>query len=820
MPNTITSPLVAAAAALHVAGCAIVWLRPGKKRPWRTGWTTSSQKPEGYRPGENLGLLCGRLSGDLVCVDIDAAGAANQAHAILPATSMIDGRPGKPVSHWWYRVTDVPPELEVRPKVAGGIGGPRTAQFRDPKTKRMVLEFKGTGAQVVVPPSLWTGDGGREERLWYGLDGEPVPTPGEPAVVDCRELFDRVHELAVTLGGRPARWVLDLMAPPAEAPEPAAAVEPRPPAEAGPPGDVLLIPPTDRVDVARVVMGHAPSARSGRGGHATTYRLARALVNDCALTREQALELLREYNQRLGREGEETWTEAELAHKVDSALAAAADPRFPYGSKVRAEAVTNPHRLAREFLAGRPVRYWRDLYWEYDGQKYVQVADKEMKALLTGHLERRFAEEYAVQVARYQRRLRAWQADPRQKRPLPPRLMGVRAPLLRDVTLALNDEALLRGTVPMPCLLPQGITSDYLAVANGLLDLENGTLRPHTPNWFSGVCLPYPYEPGAAAPQWLAFLQRNLEGDGDRIALLQQFFGYCLARTTDGQACLILHGLGANGKSVVLAVLRGMLGADNVATVPLEKFDQRFAMAQTLGKLANVCPEVGELDKTAEGTLKSYIAGDAMFFEKKNKDGFTAPPSARLVIATNNIPRFVDRSEGIWRRLLILPMTVQILDAERTAGMDKEAYWVRSGALPGVLNWALEGLRRLRAGGWRFTRPAACNAALEEHRRESDPARTFLLDYYEAAAGAEPIVAEELYLAYTLWCDRNGHRHPLNNISFGKQIRRLFSGAESRVVYQEVGVRRRCWSGLRAVGEATASPGSPANGTTGDKCGR
>jgi hypothetical protein len=68
--------------------------------------------------------------------------------------------------------------------VAGGIGGPRTAHFREPGSKKMVLEFKGTGAQVVVPPSLWTGDGAQEQRIWYGPDGHPVPTPGEPATVD------------------------------------------------------------------------------------------------------------------------------------------------------------------------------------------------------------------------------------------------------------------------------------------------------------------------------------------------------------------------------------------------------------------------------------------------------------------------------------------------------------------------------------------------------------------------------------------------------------------------------------------------------------
>ena len=133
--------------------------------------------------------------------------------------------------------------------------------------------------------------------------------------------------------------------------------------------------------------------------------------------------------------------------------------------------------------------------------------------------------------------------------------------------------------------------------------------------------------------------------------------------------------------------------------------------------------------------------------------------------------------------------------------MDKEAYWAGSGELPGVLNWALEGLRRLRGNGWRFTRPAACQAALDEHRLESDPARSFLLDHYEMDAGAGPIPSEELYLAYRLWCDRNGHRNPLSNISFGKQIRRQFPGAQSATVRREGAGLQRCWSGLRAVGE-------------------
>jgi P4 family phage/plasmid primase-like protien len=233
--------------------------------------------------------------------------------------------------------------------------------------------------------------------------------------------------------------------------------------------------------------------------------------------------------------------------------------------------------------------------------------------------------------------------------------------------------------------------------------------------------------------------------------------------------------------------------------VPLEGFSQRFAMAETLGKLANLCPEVGEIDRTCEGVLKSYISGDSMFFEKKGKDPFTARPTARLVIATNNIPRFADRSEGIWRRLLIVPMNVVIPPAERTPGMDKEEHWAAE--LPWILNWALEGLRRLRCIGWRFPQPEACRVALEEHRLESDPARSFLLEHYSACPDGEPVPAAELYSHYQLWCTQNGHRNPLNNIIFGRQIRRMFNGAESRSLRVN-GTVQRAWCGLRAVAES------------------
>src|SRR5205823_2829593 len=115
------------AAEYRKRGLAICRLRPGEKKPMYKAWTQSSLEPEDFGPDDNIGILSGRLSSDIVCVDIDCQEALAEADDYLPGTGMVEGRPGKPRSHRWYRVADVPGEWTAA--CAGGIGGPQTAQF-------------------------------------------------------------------------------------------------------------------------------------------------------------------------------------------------------------------------------------------------------------------------------------------------------------------------------------------------------------------------------------------------------------------------------------------------------------------------------------------------------------------------------------------------------------------------------------------------------------------------------------------------------------------------------------------------------------------
>ena len=224
----------------------------------------------------------------------------------------------------------------------------------------------------------------------------------------------------------------------------------------------------------------------------------------------------------------------------------------------------------------------------------------------------------------------------------------------------------------------------------------------------------------------------------------------------------------------------------------MELFGQRFAITDTLGKLANMAADCGELDRVAEGHLKSFTSGDRMYFDRKGLPGLSATPTARMMLATNNRPRFSDRSSGLWRRMLLVPFRIEVSAKVRIMGMDKPEWWLKSGELPGIFNWAIAGLYRLRQQG-RFTEPALCRQHLEDYRTEVNPARAFLGEACEKNSLGE-VSTSDLYAAYKKWCSENGYR-PLGERQFGKEVFRRFPGVQKKKL-RDGDERTRIYSGI------------------------
>jgi len=147
------------------------------------------------------------------------------------------------------------------------------------------------------------------------------------------------------------------------------------------------------------------------------------------------------------------------------------------------------------------------------------------------------------------------------------------------------------------------------------------------------------------------------------------------------------------------------------------------------------------------------------------------------MLSCNNRPRFSDRSEGVWRRMMVVPWRVEIPVAERIHGMTRIDWWQTSGELPGILNWAILGLARLRAQGG-FTESELMKETLADYREEMNPARSFLTQHVEECADGR-IRSTALYQFYSRWAKDNGYR-PLAERTFGREVRRCFRKIERK----------------------------------------
>lgn len=447
-------------------------------------------------------------------------------------------------------------------------------------------------------------------------------------------------------------------------------------------------------------------------------------------------------------------------------------------------------RLARVNIermrsAGTDILFWRGCPYTYQDGRYREELKDDFRAKLALGVKIEFDRIYWDAKAEYDNRKASGSLDEGAS---PPVARNVTPNLVRGVYDATYSQARISAAATLNTWLPTGEQRNYLAMRNGILDIDamledrfDDCLIPHTSDWFSTVKLNYDFDPNATCPQWMEVLEHNLEGDIQRMNLVQEWAGYMLIADTSKHKFMMLEGEGQNGKSVYVAGIQAILGTSNCSYVPLEQFDDKYMRTQTLGKMANISTDAGEVDRTAEGMIKAFVAGDFMTFDRKYLPPIECAPTARLMIVCNNKPNFRDRTSGIWRRMIPVPWRVAIDEDRRVEHLDKAWYWIRSGEVPGMLIWALVGLYRLRQQG-SFTTSDIVQEAHQEYQLDSNPAKRFLTECVEERTeeGQPGIKCSQLFKIYRKWHEEVGGRGNLGDREFGKEVNRMFPKSTRR----------------------------------------
>lgn len=396
------------------------------------------------------------------------------------------------------------------------------------------------------------------------------------------------------------------------------------------------------------------------------------------------------------------------------------------------------------------IRYCKGEWFDYGSDGWVRVENRE---------GRRHS------ITRFMRDRRALQAGVRPGDTV--KVVGLN-PSASRIKSVLGLVESLAAEDREPAVWTDGRTApdpkQILLFTNGRLSVDaylrgDDTLEPHTASLFSTARLPYAYDASATCPRWEQWLEETLGDDENKIALLQEWFGYNMIPDGQYEKMLLMHGRAGTGKSTALSVLESLLGV-NATSSSLRNFSTLFGLVNLLGKLACIMPDARLPEHGGTSVVQALleiVGNDSVIINRKFKDSITAKLPCRITLATNNIPNLPSESDALKRRIMFLRFNTSF-----TANPDTTLKDRLKDEMAGVMQWALAGLARLSRNG-QFTVTATQADDEQVFRNLTDPVSEYAETWLVYKKGAK-VEVKAVWAAWRAYCEERG-------ISVGTQER-------------------------------------------------
>ena len=309
-----------------------------------------------------------------------------------------------------------------------------------------------------------------------------------------------------------------------------------------------------------------------------------------------------------------------------------------------------------------------------------------------------------------------------------------------------------------------------LGVANGVVHLHTGKLRPGAPSDRITLHTDIAFDPSAECPRYDRFISEIFDGDPDLISYVHRAVGYSLTGETSEQCFFCCHGEGANGKSTFLNTVRHAVGA-YACNLPFSAFElqARSTIANDVatipGRRFVTAIETDESVQLNEARIKALTGGDPITARMLYREFFTFTPVAKFWLAFNRPPIVSDDSYGFWRRVHQIPFVRQF-----DPGDEPDLENVLKAESQGILAWAIRGCLEWQACG--LNPPAAVKEATRAYREESNPLRDFVADRCILHPDAQ-IAAAGLWQEYLDWSIQNNDRKCLQRPECTRRLEAL-----------------------------------------------
>lgn len=312
-------------------------------------------------------------------------------------------------------------------------------------------------------------------------------------------------------------------------------------------------------------------------------------------------------------------------------------------------------------------------------------------------------------------------------------------------------------------------------LANGTLEFSGGSakFRESRKEDYLTYKLPFDYNPDSTCPMFQAFLNEVLP-EPESQAVLGEFFGSALIdnKQLKLEKALLLYGRGSNGKSVACDIMKSLFGEENFSTYSLESITNTngYSRAKLEGKLLNYASEISGIVNT--DNFKQLVSGESIEARLPYKDPYLMEKIPKLAFNINEFPRNSEKTAAFYRRLIIVPFSVQILPERQDKTL---AQRIIKSELPGVFNWVLDGMKRLieQQG---FTHSPAAAELLEDFKLESDIVASFIAEKeFSPSNDGNTIMLADLYDQFSAYCKDGGFKRPSSQILSKRLVQLGFS---------------------------------------------
>lgn len=267
-----------------------------------------------------------------------------------------------------------------------------------------------------------------------------------------------------------------------------------------------------------------------------------------------------------------------------------------------------------------------------------------------------------------------------------------------------------------------------LATSNYVLEITNSgdvMLKPHSSQRFNLFALSFRYDENAMWDKWFKFLEQVFPSDQESIDFIQEWFGYVLSGRTDQQKMASFVGLPRSGKGTISRILQELIGNSFISNPSIKSLSGQFGEQSLIGKQLAVISDARWDSYNVDQAIQVLLAitgEDARTVNRKNREDWHGNLCVRFMAMSNDTPKFNDGSGAMAGRMIHVKFSRSFDGVEDTDLTNK-----LKTELPGILNWSLQGLKRLLHNG-KFTIPTSGLVIDEVVKDDANPYRQWIAE--------------------------------------------------------------------------------------------